>query len=161
MVSGWSVEVASRIWLVYVCFILPIEKRKQGTTNSAHGNVGPLPGRYCTWCVPLLRVLDSCFNPQAPTRPGSLSSYSSNSKSHGKAKGDKKGMKITKSDIGLPINFVHVQHIGWDPNTGFDVRTAEVSSNFSIFFRPSRLLLWLYLSIYFFPRFITVTKVNC
>lgn len=35
-------------------------------------------------------------------------------------KGDKK--KLTKADIGLPSNFKHIGHIGWDPDKGFDVQ---------------------------------------
>lgn len=47
-----------------------------------------------------------------------------------KSKKEEKGRKpkLTKSDIGLPTGFVHVQHIGWDPKTGFDVRIDDVSS---------------------------------
>lgn len=38
-------------------------------------------------------------------------------------KKDKKGKKkITKEDISKPSDFRHVNHIGWDPNSGFDVR---------------------------------------
>ena len=28
---------------------------------------------------------------------------------------------LTKADIGLPMNFQHIQHVGWDPNSGFDL----------------------------------------
>ncbi|XP_071452160.1 actin nucleation-promoting factor WASL-like [Hetaerina americana] len=33
--------------------------------------------------------------------------------------------KITKADIGLPLDFRHVSHVGWDPNRGFDVDNVE------------------------------------
>lgn len=40
-------------------------------------------------------------------------------------KGKKKGPKLTKSDIGAPSGFVHVTHVGWDPNTGFDTNNLD------------------------------------
>nr|XP_020653307.1 wiskott-Aldrich syndrome protein [Pogona vitticeps] len=41
----------------------------------------------------------------------------------------KKGKKkISKADIGAPSGFKHIQHIGWDPNSGFDVRKWRGSS---------------------------------
>uniref|UniRef100_S4RFJ4 Uncharacterized protein n=1 Tax=Petromyzon marinus TaxID=7757 RepID=S4RFJ4_PETMA len=40
-----------------------------------------------------------------------------------KGKGKKK--KLTKADIGAPSNFQHVGHIGWDPNTGFDLNNLD------------------------------------
>ncbi|MED6266002.1 hypothetical protein ILYODFUR_021241 [Ilyodon furcidens] len=39
-----------------------------------------------------------------------------------KSKSKKK--KLTKADIGTPSNFKHIGHVGWDPNTGFDVSTT-------------------------------------
>ncbi|CAB1345788.1 unnamed protein product, partial [Coregonus sp. 'balchen'] len=41
-----------------------------------------------------------------------------------KVKG-KKVKKLTKADIGTPSNFQHVGHVGWDPNTGFDVNNLD------------------------------------
>ena len=40
-----------------------------------------------------------------------------------RGKKEKKGKKkkLTKDKIGTPTNFRHVGHVGWDPNTGFDV----------------------------------------
>ncbi|CAM2110000.1 unnamed protein product [Caretta caretta] len=38
----------------------------------------------------------------------------------------KKGKKkISKADIGAPSGFKHVTHVGWDPNTGFDVNNLD------------------------------------
>ncbi|XP_045457076.1 neural Wiskott-Aldrich syndrome protein-like [Melitaea cinxia] len=36
-----------------------------------------------------------------------------------------KTRKLTKADIGMPKNFVHVSHVGWDANKGFDVDLPE------------------------------------
>ncbi|XP_026218175.1 neural Wiskott-Aldrich syndrome protein-like [Anabas testudineus] len=38
-------------------------------------------------------------------------------------KGKKK--KLTKADIGTPSNFQHIGHVGWDPNTGFDLNNLD------------------------------------
>ncbi|XP_047430901.1 WASP like actin nucleation promoting factor b isoform X2 [Mugil cephalus] len=40
-----------------------------------------------------------------------------------KAKGKKK--RLTKADIGTPSNFQHIGHVGWDPNTGFDLNNLD------------------------------------
>lgn len=42
-------------------------------------------------------------------------------KSHKNKGKNSKNKKYTKDQIGLPENFVHVQHIGWDPDRGFDL----------------------------------------
>lgn len=43
-----------------------------------------------------------------------------------KRQGEKK--KFTKADIGLPQDFRHVSHVGWNPNTGFDIDDVENSA---------------------------------
>ncbi|KAM4615544.1 actin nucleation-promoting factor WASL-like isoform 2-T2 [Polymixia lowei] len=40
-----------------------------------------------------------------------------------KVKGKKK--RLTKADIGTPSNFQHIGHVGWDPNTGFDLNNLD------------------------------------
>ncbi|XP_019732536.1 neural Wiskott-Aldrich syndrome protein-like [Hippocampus comes] len=40
-----------------------------------------------------------------------------------KNKGKKK--RLTKADIGTPSNFQHIGHVGWDPNTGFDLNNLD------------------------------------
>ncbi|KAG8439838.1 hypothetical protein GDO86_005852 [Hymenochirus boettgeri] len=42
-----------------------------------------------------------------------------------KKKGKTKKKKLTKADIGTPSNFKHLGHVGWDPNTGFDVNNLD------------------------------------
>lgn len=37
----------------------------------------------------------------------------------------KKRRHLTKADIGLPSDFKHVSHVGWDPNKGFDIDNIE------------------------------------
>ncbi|XP_060886229.1 WASP like actin nucleation promoting factor b isoform X3 [Labrus mixtus] len=49
--------------------------------------------------------------------------HSSFPKREKKAKGKKK--KLTKADIGTPSNFQHIGHVGWDPNTGFDLNNLD------------------------------------
>jgi Wiskott-Aldrich syndrome protein len=41
--------------------------------------------------------------------------------SGGKKKDKDSKRRLTKADIGLPKDFRHVSHVGWDPNKGFDV----------------------------------------
>ncbi|KAG7255806.1 hypothetical protein CRUP_032622 [Coryphaenoides rupestris] len=41
-----------------------------------------------------------------------------------KVKGSKK-KRLTKADIGTPSNFQHIGHVGWDPNTGFDLNNLD------------------------------------
>uniref|UniRef100_A0A3Q2TJX5 WASP like actin nucleation promoting factor n=1 Tax=Fundulus heteroclitus TaxID=8078 RepID=A0A3Q2TJX5_FUNHE len=36
-----------------------------------------------------------------------------------------KRKKLTKADIGTPSNFQHVNHVGWNPNTGFDMNILD------------------------------------
>ncbi|XP_068595455.1 WASP like actin nucleation promoting factor a [Brachionichthys hirsutus] len=40
-----------------------------------------------------------------------------------KTKSKKK--RLTKADIGTPSNFQHIGHVGWDPNTGFDLNNLD------------------------------------
>ncbi|XP_043093645.1 WASP like actin nucleation promoting factor b isoform X2 [Puntigrus tetrazona] len=42
-----------------------------------------------------------------------------------KSKGKNKKKKISKAEIGTPSNFRHVGHVGWDPNTGFDLNNLD------------------------------------
>lgn len=43
----------------------------------------------------------------------------------GRNKKKQPSIKITKDDIGLPVNFVHISHVGWDPNKGFDINVED------------------------------------
>uniref|UniRef100_A0A8D0CZN7 WASP like actin nucleation promoting factor n=1 Tax=Sander lucioperca TaxID=283035 RepID=A0A8D0CZN7_SANLU len=40
-------------------------------------------------------------------------------------KGKAKKKRLTKADIGTPSNFQHIGHVGWDPNTGFDLNNLD------------------------------------
>jgi Wiskott-Aldrich syndrome protein len=37
----------------------------------------------------------------------------------------KSKLKISKLDIGSPTDFRHIQHIGWSPSTGFDLKVID------------------------------------
>lgn len=56
-----------------------------------------------------------------------------NTTSLGGKKSDKR--KIKKEDIGLPTNFQHISHVGWDPNHGFDLE--NVDPNLKKFFQKA------------------------
>jgi Wiskott-Aldrich syndrome protein len=45
--------------------------------------------------------------------------------SGGKKKDKDSKRRLTKADIGLPKDFRHVSHVGWDPNKGFDLDNVE------------------------------------
>ncbi|KAF3705075.1 Neural Wiskott-Aldrich syndrome protein [Channa argus] len=49
--------------------------------------------------------------------------HSSFTKREKKGKGKRK--RLTKADIGTPSNFQHIGHVGWDPNTGFDLNNLD------------------------------------
>lgn len=38
-----------------------------------------------------------------------------------------KKKSITKADIGQPLNFKHISHVGFDPNTGFEIGNVDES----------------------------------
>ncbi|KAJ8733719.1 hypothetical protein PYW07_014270 [Mythimna separata] len=45
-----------------------------------------------------------------------------------------KGRKITKADIGMPQDFKHISHVGWNANTGFDLENAPEADELRCFF---------------------------
>jgi Wiskott-Aldrich syndrome protein len=49
-----------------------------------------------------------------------------------------KNKKITKADIGIPSDFKHISHVGWDPNQGFAL--DNVDPNLLKFFAKVRQL---------------------
>ncbi|CAL8386424.1 unnamed protein product [Gadus morhua 'NCC'] len=74
-------------------------------------------------------------NPEIHNAPGGGHRYHNNSqvnnivlssfpKKEKKVKGGKK-KRLTKADIGTPSNFQHIGHVGWDPNTGFDLNNLD------------------------------------
>ena len=54
-------------------------------------------------------------------------------KEPGSKKLDRK--KLKKEDIGMPTNFQHISHVGWDPNHGFDLE--NVDPNLKKFFQKA------------------------
>lgn len=46
---------------------------------------------------------------------------------------------MTKADIGNPVDFRHVSHVGWDVNKGFDANLGnEESPELKAFFQKVR-----------------------
>lgn len=41
------------------------------------------------------------------------------------AKQNKRRRNITKADIGIPKDFKHISHVGWNSNSGFDIDTED------------------------------------
>jgi len=90
--------------------------------NNNNGNAklmaAPPPPPSLTTAVPL---------PQHQQPPRKESGGS------GGRKGEKKRLK--KEDIGMPTNFQHISHVGWDPNRGFDLE--NVDPNLKKFFQKA------------------------
>lgn len=40
-------------------------------------------------------------------------------------KSAKRRRNITKADIGVPLDFKHVSHVGWNPDSGFDIESQD------------------------------------
>uniref|UniRef100_A0A3Q3K0A9 Actin nucleation-promoting factor WASL n=1 Tax=Monopterus albus TaxID=43700 RepID=A0A3Q3K0A9_MONAL len=60
---------------------------------------------------------------QQPYHLNNMLSHSGLTRKDKKTKSKKK--KLTKADIGTPSNFQHIGHVGWDPNTGFDLNNLD------------------------------------
>ncbi|KAM9807591.1 WASP like actin nucleation promoting factor a [Neosynchiropus ocellatus] len=60
---------------------------------------------------------------QQPYHINNMLSHGGLSRKDKKTKSKKK--KLTKADIGTPSNFQHIGHVGWDPNTGFDLNNLD------------------------------------
>ena len=91
-------------WIAYVWFI---ETRKQETIIMTTFIISTIQNNDFWRCIFVFLA------------PAPVVSPSSNSKKD--KKGKTKPKKITKDDISKPSDFRHVNHIGWDPNSGFDV----------------------------------------
>ncbi|XP_034444208.1 WASP like actin nucleation promoting factor a isoform X2 [Hippoglossus hippoglossus] len=69
-----------------------------------------------------VRFLNS-HSHQQPYHLNNILSHSGLTRKDKKTKSKKK--KLTKADIGTPSNFQHIGHVGWDPNTGFDLNNLD------------------------------------
>ncbi|XP_050696454.1 actin nucleation-promoting factor WASL-like isoform X2 [Eriocheir sinensis] len=57
--------------------------------------------------------------PQQP-KPHYVSPYTNNDlRKKGTKKGNKKTTKLSKNEIGMPMDFKHITHVGFNPDTGF------------------------------------------
>jgi hypothetical protein len=91
--------------------------------NNNNGN-----GKYAPAATPQLPP------PPAVTTAAALQQQQLPRKeSGGGRKGEKKRLK--KEDIGMPTNFQHISHVGWDPNRGFDLE--NVDPNLKKFFQKA------------------------
>lgn len=67
-------------------------------------------------------------------------------------KGKKDKKKITKADIGIPSDFKHISHVGWDPNQGFAL--DNVDPNLLKFFAKVRVLFFSFVNNFQYNRLI-------
>ncbi|MBN3306591.1 WASP protein, partial [Amia calva] len=83
---------------------------------------GPSPYQMATVDIQNPDILSSRYRstPMPAPMPASLDKGKKSKKNN-----KKKGPKLTKADIGAPSSFKHVTHVGWDPNTGFDMNNLD------------------------------------
>ncbi|XP_033110964.1 neural Wiskott-Aldrich syndrome protein-like isoform X2 [Anneissia japonica] len=94
--------------------------------NSTNNTAPPLPVHRSQSARAPARPAPKLSSPslrEVHHTPNQISNDNKERKKDKKNKG-KKG-KITKADIGLPSNFQHVSHVGWDPDKGFDTNNMD------------------------------------
>nr|XP_018914401.1 PREDICTED: neural Wiskott-Aldrich syndrome protein-like [Bemisia tabaci] len=116
-----STEEASKFHSILIAK-LETKRQRRLEKRSRSGN----QVRHMTQPVPRTTSLNqpSLTNGSMSSSPQYLSSGSIGQMKK-KHKDKKRKTKFTKADIGLPQNFTHVQHVGWNPNRGFDVDNVE------------------------------------
>ncbi|KAH8420740.1 hypothetical protein KR222_003654, partial [Zaprionus bogoriensis] len=62
---------------------------------------------------------------QAPAPAAPTKNFLSNNFGLSGSAGKDKKRKVTKADISKPTNFVHISHVGWDANKGFDMTGGD------------------------------------
>lgn len=73
--------------------------------------------------------------PTCPSTNGVLSQHNKKSSKSSNKKGKKqKERKYTKADISNPTDFKHIQHVGWDPDKGFDLENYVDSKELNTLF---------------------------
>uniref|UniRef100_A0A672P4J2 WASP like actin nucleation promoting factor b n=1 Tax=Sinocyclocheilus grahami TaxID=75366 RepID=A0A672P4J2_SINGR len=94
------------------------EKRRD-PPNGPSGPLGP------TLLMATVDIKNPEINNQRYQNNTQMNNINFNRKDKDKGKGKNKKKKISKSEIGTPSNFRHVGHVGWDPNTGFDLNNLD------------------------------------
>ncbi|KAK2893066.1 hypothetical protein Q8A67_013054 [Cirrhinus molitorella] len=97
------------------------EKRREPPNGPSGPSVPTLP-------MATVDIKNPEINPRHPNniQMNNINLHSNFSRQKDKAKGKNKGKKkISKAEIGTPSNFRHVGHVGWDPNTGFDLNNLD------------------------------------
>ncbi|KAL3221341.1 hypothetical protein MRX96_005077 [Rhipicephalus microplus] len=73
--------------------------------------------------------------PTGPSTNGVSSQHNKKSSKSSNKKGKKqKERKYTKADISNPTDFKHIQHVGWDPDKGFDLENYVDSKELNTLF---------------------------
>ncbi|XP_041953505.1 WASP actin nucleation promoting factor b isoform X2 [Alosa sapidissima] len=100
------------------------ERRQHNTRNDKRG-LPPLPPPNGSSPAPMASVDVPDISPSRFLSSGPSSVLSSITKGKKDKKSKKKGGKFSKADIGAPSGFMHVTHVGWDPNKGFDSQKLD------------------------------------
>ncbi|XP_059163977.1 actin nucleation-promoting factor WASL-like isoform X3 [Physella acuta] len=90
--------------------------------ESANLPQGPPPPRSNLTPIPSSQPVS--VNVELNRSNNNISTSAGNVKKNKDNKKDAK-KKLTKADIGTPSNFVHVSHVGWDPDKGFDMNNLD------------------------------------
>uniref|UniRef100_A0AAZ3P6B0 Uncharacterized protein n=1 Tax=Oncorhynchus tshawytscha TaxID=74940 RepID=A0AAZ3P6B0_ONCTS len=121
---NFASEEEAKHFRVAVGDLLGRRQRKSEKRRDPPGQNGPaLPMATVDIKNPEINTVSRFHGHTSQTNMVS-SSFNNNNKKEKKVKG-KKGKKLTKADIGTPSNFQHVGHVGWDPNTGFDLNNLD------------------------------------
>eukprot|EP00088_Acartia_fossae_P006652 TRINITY_DN13069_c0_g1_i1.p1 TRINITY_DN13069_c0_g1~~TRINITY_DN13069_c0_g1_i1.p1 ORF type:complete len:541 (-),score=174.23 TRINITY_DN13069_c0_g1_i1:321-1943(-) len=111
------------------------ERRHQAKRNAAAGvnNIGSTSANGGSRSSNGMNK--TSVNPPIPNfgSPTSQMSTVSSRSSVGSKGGERR--KLKKEDIGMPTNFQHISHVGWDPNRGFDLE--NVDPNLKKFFQKA------------------------
>jgi len=104
-----------------------LKAREQRRIDRKNQQTKKLPSPPVPAAAPesnVLRPINENVNEIARSPSPSQNISGPPNKKKGKVDKKKKG-KLSKADIGLPSDFRHVGHVGWDPNGGFDVDNID------------------------------------
>ncbi|XP_078728672.1 actin nucleation-promoting factor WASL-like [Lampetra fluviatilis] len=97
-------------------------QRRHQRKDRKNIELPPIPGQNAmsSNTLPMQQARPLPVIPNTPTAPIPSGKSNNNSSSSSKKK-----KKFCKADIGMPSNFQHVGHVGWDPNAGFDTNVMD------------------------------------
>eukprot|EP00795_Rhopilema_esculentum_P014200 gene14200-5207_t len=103
-----------------------LKAREQRKIDRKQTRKAPAPPSLADRNDNVLKPINSNTEPppRSPSPAQNVTSSQGGKKKGGK-NDKKKKTKLSKADIGLPSDFRHVGHVGWDPKGGFDVNNID------------------------------------